>query len=109
MMTFTDGLDNENFLVERRNLNFEVRSYNYIVKKIIFHCVDNTTEDNLDCFYWGPSTISLYSGGGSYSYDGYTGTWDGGAAGSKYIKFNTEAKPVRFASVDITLDRKSVV
>ena len=65
---------------------FDIFSTNYTIKKIVFHCLDNTTDDNLDCFYWGPSTISLYSGGGSYSYDGYTGTWDGGAAGSKYIR-----------------------
>lgn len=105
-MTFSSGLNNVNYLVEHQQVIFDIFSTNYTIKKIVFHCLDNTTDDNLDCFYWGPSTISLYSGGGSYSYDGYTGTWDGGAAGSKYIKFNTEAKPVRFASVDITFEKE---
>lgn len=31
MMTFSDGLDNENYLVERRAQTFEVRSANYII------------------------------------------------------------------------------
>lgn len=111
MMTFTDGLDNENFLVERRNLIFEVRSYNYIVKKIIFHCVDNTTEDNLDCFYWGPTTISqvnnfTYPGEmGTYriTNNGYDGVWEGRTSAFQFT--TADGKPVRFGSVEIVYDK----
>lgn len=111
MMTFTDGLDNENFLVEHRNLTFEVRSYNYIIKKIIFHCVDNTTEDNLDCFYWGPTTISrvnnfTYPGEmGTYhvTNNGYDGVWEGRTSAFQFT--TAEGKPVRFGSVEIIYDK----
>ena len=111
MMTFTDGLDNENFLVERRNKIFEVRSANYIIKKIIFHCVDNTTEDDLEPFYWGPTTISAVNNFtfpgelGTYSVtnDGYDGVWEGRTAA---IQFTTaEGKPVRFGSVEIIYEK----
>lgn len=105
-MTFSSGLNNVNYLVEHQQIIFDIFSTNYTIKKIVFHCLDNTTNDNLDCFYWGPSTIHLYSGGGSYSYNGYTGVWDGGTNGSTYIKFDTEGKPVRFASVDITFEKE---
>ena len=73
MMTFTDGLDNENFLVERRNKIFEVRSANYIIKKVVFHCVDSTTQANLDCFYWGPTTLSAVN---NFTYPGQLGEMD---------------------------------
>ncbi len=111
MMTFTSGLNNPNYLVEHQQVYFEVRSVNteYIIKKIVFHCVDNTTHDNLDCFYWGPSTISIVqnwynpSAPGSYTYSGYTGTWEGA---TNKIQFTTEAKPVRFGSVEITYEKE---
>ena len=84
MMTFTDGLDNENYLVERRNLTFEVRSANYIIKKIVMHCVDNVLEGDPN-FYWGSTTISVvnnftYPGQlGNYyiTNNGYDGVWEG--------------------------------
>ena len=112
MMTFTSGLNNPNYLVEHQQVYFEVRSVNpeYIIKKIVFHCVDNTTSDNLDCFYWGPSTISIVqnfynqSAPGTYRYSGYTGTWTGE---TNKIQFTTMAKPVRFGSVDITFEKET--
>lgn len=112
MMTFTSGLNNPNYLVEHQQVYFEVRSVNpeYIIKKIVFHCVDNTTSDNLDCFYWGPSTISIVqnwynqSAPGTYTYSGYTGTWRGE---TNKIQFTTMAKPVRFGSVDITFEKET--
>jgi len=62
MMTFTSGLNNPNYLVEHQQVYFEVRSVNpeYIIKKIVFHCVDNTTSDNLDCFYWSEFSWHLH-------------------------------------------------
>lgn len=112
MMTFTSGLNNPNYLVEHQQVYFEVRSVNqsYIIKKIVFHCVDNTTSDNLDCFYWGPSTISIVqnwynqSEPGTYTYSGYTGTWRGE---TNKIQFTTMAKPVRFGSVEITYEKET--
>ena len=110
-MTFSDGLDNENYLVERRAQTFEVRSANYIIKKIVFHCVDNTTEDNLDCFYWGPTTISRVSNftypgqlGNYYvTNNGYDGVWEGQTAAFMFT--TADGKPVRFGSVEITYDK----
>lgn len=113
MMTFTDGLDNENYLVERRNKIFEIRSANYIIKKVIFHCVDSTTEWNQEpyTFYWGPTTISAvnnftYPGElGTYTVTngGYDGVWEGRTAA---FQFTTAAgKPVRFGSVDIIYEK----
>lgn len=111
MMTFTDGLDNENYLVERRAKIFEIRSANYIIKKVVFHCVDNTTQDNLDCFYWGPTTISqvnnfTYPGQlGNYyvTNNGYDGVWEGQTAAFQFT--TADGKPVRFGSVEITYDK----
>ena len=111
MMTFTDGLDNENYLVERRAKTFEVRSANYIIKKVVFHCVDNYTEDNLDCFYWGPTTISRVSNftypgqlGNYYvTNNGYDGVWEGSTAAFMFT--TADGKPVRFGSVEITYDK----
>lgn len=112
MMTFTSGMNNPNYLVEHQQVYFEVRSVNpeYIIKKVVFHCVDNTTNDNLDCFYWGPSTIHIVQNWtypnqpGTYRYSGYTGTWTGT---TNKIQFTTEAKPVRFGSVDITFEKET--
>ena len=111
MMTFSGGLDNENFLVERHAKTFEVRSANYIITKIVFHCVDNTTQDNLDCFYWGPTTISQVSNftypgqlGNYYvTNNGYDGVWTGQTAAFMFT--TADGKPVRFGSVDITYNK----
>ncbi len=110
-MTFSSGLNNVNYLVEHQQVVFDIFSTNYVIKKIKFNCLDNTTDDNLDCFYWGPSTISEFTGApytptGTYTYSGYVGTWVGGSTPSKYVKFVTEAKPVRFGSVEITYDKE---
>ena len=108
MMTFTSGLDNENYLVEHQQVYFEVNSYNYIIKRIVFHCVDSTTSANLDCFYWGPKTISIVqnfynqNAPGSLSTTDYTCTWTGE---SNHMQFTTMAKPVRFGSVEIVYDK----
>ena len=110
-MTFSSGLNNVNYLVEHQQVVFDIFSTNYVIKKIKFNCLDNTTNDNLDCFYWGPSTIhelgqvATYTPTGTYTYSGYIGTWVGGSTPSKYIKFVTEGKPVRFGSVEITIDK----
>lgn len=110
-MTFSSGLNNVNYLVEHQQVVFDIFSTNYIIKKIKFNCLDNTLEGNLDCFYWGPTTISEFNGApyvptGSYVANGYIGTWTGGSTPSKYVKFVTRGKPVRFGSVEITIDKE---
>lgn len=110
-MTFSSGLNNVNYLVEHQQTVFDIFSTNYTIKKIVFHCLDNTTSDQIDSFYWGPSTISEFDGAnytptGTYSYSGYDGTWVGGSTPSKYVKFQTMARPVRFGSVEITVDKE---
>ena len=110
MMTFTDGLDNENYLVERHLEKFEINSYNYLVKRVVFHCVDNSVYGDHDSFYWGPTTISVYqnfydrNNPGTYTVlaDGYTGVWTGT---TNHIQFQTDAHPVRFGSVDIIYEK----
>lgn len=110
MMTFTSGLDNENYLVEHQQVYFEVNSYNYIIKRIVFHCVDSTTTANLmDCFYWGPTTLSIVQNFYNQSEPGtltvtdpYTAVWRGS---SNHMQFTTMAKPVRFGSVEIVYDK----
>ena len=111
-MTFSSGMNNVNYLVEHQQLIFDIFSTNYVIKKIKFNCLDNTTNSNLDAFYWGPSTIheleavANYVPTGSYSYSGYIGIWEGGTTPSKYVKFRTEARPVRFGSVEITVEKE---
>ena len=110
-MTFSSGLNNVNYLVEHQQVVFDIFSTNYVIKKIKFNCLDNTLEGNLDCFYWGPTTISEFNGApyvptGSYVANGYIGTWTGGSTPSKYVKFVTRGKPVRFGSVEITIDKE---
>lgn len=110
MMTFTDGLDNENYLVEHHDMRFEIRSANYIIKKVVFHCMDNSVYGDNDSFYWGPTTISAvtnftYPGQlGSYSVtnNGYDGVWQGQTSA---IQFITMGHPVRFGSVEIVYEK----
>ena len=112
-MTFTSGMNNPNYLVEHQQVVFYIRSNNYVIKKIVFHCLDNTTENDLDAFYWGPSTISeegevgSYTPTGTYTYTpgGYIGTWVAGPVDSKNVAFTTKGRPVRFGSVEITYDK----
>ncbi len=112
-MTFSSGMNNPNYLVEHQQVVFYIRSNNYIIKKIVFHCLDNTTENDLDAFYWGPSTISegdvgAYTPTGSYTYTpgGYIGTWVAGSVDSKNVAFMTKGRPVRFGSVEITYEKE---
>jgi hypothetical protein len=111
-MTFSSGLNNVNYLVEHQQVVFYIKSDNYVIKKIKFNCLDNTTNTNLDCFYWGPSTIheleqmATYTPTGTYNSSGYIGTWYAGPTDSKDVKFRTEGKPVRFGSVEITYDKE---
>ena len=113
-MTFTSGMNNPNYLVEHQQVVFYIRSNNYVIKKIVFHCLDNTTENDLDAFYWGPSTISeegevgSYTPTGTYTYTpgGYIGTWVAGSVDSKNVAFTTKGRPVRFGSVEITYEKE---
>ena len=112
-MTFSSGMNNPNYLVEHQQVVFYIRSNNYVIKKIVFHCLDNTTENDLDAFYWGPSTISegdvgAYTPTGTYTSapGSYIGTWVGGSVDSKNVAFMTKGRPVRFGSVEITYEKE---
>lgn len=100
--TLTGGLNNENYLLYSTNETSTVLSYCYVIKKIVFHCIDDATEDNLDVFFWGPSTLSEQNGKGTYTYSGKTGTWVGNETS---LHFMTKGKPVRFGSIDVTYEK----
>ena len=108
ILTMTGGMNNVNYLLANPNTNFTILSYNYTIKKVVFNCLDDAEEGNLDVGYWGPSTITLFanhtnpSNPGSYTSSGFTGTWEGE---SSSLNFAVKGKGVRFASVDITYEK----
>ena len=108
ILTMTGGMNNVNYLLANPNTNFTILSYNYTITKVVFHCLDDAEEGNLDVSYWGPSTISLFanhtnpSNPGTYTSSGFTGTWEGI---SSSLNFAVKGKGVRFASIEITYDK----
>ena len=58
-LTMTGGLNNSNYLLMQTNNTITFLSANYTIKKIVFHCLDNATNTNLDVRYWGPSTMHI--------------------------------------------------
>lgn len=108
ILTMTGGMNNVNYLLANPNTNFTVLSYNYTIKKIVFHCLDDAVEGDLDAGYWGPSTITLFANHtnpdnpGSYTSSGFTGTWEGT---SSSLNFAVKGKGVRFASIEITYEK----
>ena len=108
ILTMTGGMNNVNYLLANPNTNFTVLSYNYTITKIVFHCLDDAVEGDLDASYWGPSTITLFanhtnpSNPGTYTSEGFTGTWEGE---SSSLNFAVKGKGVRFASIDITYEK----
>lgn len=108
ILTMTGGMNNVNYLLANPNTNFTVLSYNYTIKKIVFHCLDDAVEGDLDAGYWGPSTITLFANHthpdnpGTYTSSGFTGTWEGE---SSSLNFAVKGKGVRFASIDITYEK----
>ena len=108
ILTMTGGMNNVNYLLANPNTNFTVLSYNYTITKIVFHCLDDAVEGDLDASYWGPSTITLFANHtnpnnpGTYTSEGFTGTWEGE---SSSLNFAVKGKGVRFASIDITYEK----
>lgn len=108
ILTMTGGMNNVNYLLANPNTNFTVLSYNYTITKIVFHCMDDAVEGDLDASYWGPSTITLFANHtnpnnpGTYTSEGFTGTWEGE---SSSLNFAVKGKGVRFASIDITYEK----
>ncbi len=110
---FSGGLDNENYLLCMQQKQVIIRSYTYRIRKIVFHCVDNTVEGD-DTFFWGPTTLSIVAnqsqGGsviGTYNADAgsYIGTWTGTLPVNTQLTFESKARPVRFASIDVTYEK----
>ena len=108
ILTMTGGMNNVNYLLANPNSNFTVLSYNYVIKKIVFHCLDDAVEGDLDAGYWGPSTITLFvnhtnpNNPGTYTSDGFTGTWEGESIS---LNFAVKGRGVRFGSIDITYEK----
>jgi hypothetical protein len=108
ILTMTGGMNNINYLLANPNTNFTVLSYNYTITKIVFHCLDDAVEGDLDAGYWGPSTITLFANHtnpnnpGTYTSSGFIGTWEGM---SSSLNFAVKGKGVRFASIDITYEK----
>lgn len=108
ILTMTGGMNNINYLLANPNTNFTVLSYNYTITKIVFHCLDDAVEGDLDAGYWGPSTISLFANHtnpnnpGTYTSSGFIGTWEGM---SSSLNFAVKGKGVRFGSIEITYDK----
>ncbi len=108
ILTMTGGMNNVEYLLANPNTNFTVLSYNYVIKKIVFHCLDNAVEGDLDAKHWGPSTITLFANHthpdnpGSYTANDFTGTWQGE---SMSLNFAVKGRGVRFASIDITYEK----
>lgn len=108
ILTMTGGMNNVQYLLANPNTNFTVLSYNYVIKKIVFHCLDNAVEGDLDAKHWGPSTITLFANHthpdnpGSYTANDFTGTWQGE---SMSLNFAVKGRGVRFASIDITYEK----
>ena len=133
-LVMSGGMNNPNFLLMKQHTTITVKSFNFNIKKIVFHCLDNFTNDNLDPFYWGPKTLHIqysqthseYAGKLTYDYGGssYDACWNStfsgsystnGTAHQKYpdgipanyeLMFENEGKPVRFASIDITVEQE---
>lgn len=108
ILTMTGGMNNVNYLLANPNTNFTVLSYNYTITKIVFHCLDDALEGDLDASYWGPSTITLFANHthpdnpGTYTSSGFIGTWEGS---SSSLNFAVKGHGVRFASIDITYEK----
>ena len=108
ILTMTGGMNNVNYLLANPNTNFTILSYNYTIKKIVFHCLDDAVEGDLDASYWGPSTITLFANHtnptnpGTYTSSGFVGTWEGS---SSSLNFAVKGHGVRFASIEITYDK----
>lgn len=108
ILTMTGGMNNVNYLLANPNTNFTILSYNYTITKVVFHCLDDAVESDIDASYWGPSTISLFANHtnpnnpGTYTSSGFIGTWEGV---SSSLNFAVKGKGVRFATIDITYEK----
>ncbi|MBO4722731.1 MAG: hypothetical protein J5629_07340 [Muribaculaceae bacterium] len=127
-LVMSGGMNNPNFLLMKQHTTITVKSHNFNIKRIVFHCLDNYTNDNLDPFYWGPTTLHIqysqthaetagtltYNYGGS-SYDALwrstkstsPGNYPNGLPAGYELMFENEGKPVRFASIDITIEQET--
>ena len=100
-MEMSGGMNNINFLVLRHTNTVTFRSANFPIKKIVFHCLDDFTSDNLTPFYWGPSTMNVMTVNykpvgsstttavtpGKFTASGYDGTWTSSFSGTWTSEF----------------------
>ncbi len=85
-LVMSGGMNNPNFLLMKQQTTMTIKSANFNIKKIIFHCLDNTNVANGDeTFYNGPQTMDVqysqthseYAGiyKAPYNSNSYDGWW----------------------------------
>lgn len=117
------GMNNPNFLLMKQQTTMTIKSVNFKIKKIVFHCLDNTNVNAGDeTFYNGPQTMHVkyntthgetpgtyttpYNGS---TYDGCwvsTPTYPEGLPLGYELMFENGPRPIRFASVDIVIEQE---
>ena len=122
-LTMSGGMNNPNFLLMKQQKEMTIKSFNYKIKKIVFHCLDNTNVNNGDeTFYNGPQTMDVKFNSthnekaGTYtspyngnSYDGCwvsTPTYPEGLPVGYELMFENGPRPIRFASIDIVIEQE---
>lgn len=59
-LVMSGGMNNPNFLLMKQQTTMTIKSANFNIKKIVFHCLDNTNVNNGDeTFYNGPQTMDV--------------------------------------------------
>ena len=123
-LTMSGGMNNPNFLLMKQQKEMTIKSFNYKIKKIVFHCLDNTNVNNGDeTFYNGPQTMDVKFNSthnekaGTYtspyngnSYDGCwvsTPTYPEGLPVGYELMFENGPRPIRFASIDIVIEQET--
>ena len=137
-LKMSGGMNNPNFLLMKQQTTMTITSATFNIKKIIFHCLDNTDVHAGDeTFYNGPQTMNVqyslthgeYAGIYKAPYNGntYDGWWraqipngtytdsdgkvhksysDGLPAGYE-LMFENGPRPIRFASIDIVIEKET--
>jgi hypothetical protein len=122
------GMNNPNFLLMKQQETMTIKSANFNIKKIVFHCLDNTDVNAGDeTFYNGPQTMNVMYNqthkeiAGTYSSPYLNNTYDGcwvstkssspgnypdGLPAGYELMFENGPRPIRFASIDIVVEQE---
>lgn len=81
-LVMSGGMNNPNFLLMKQQTTLTIKSANFNIKKIVFHCLDNTNvNDGDDTFYNGPQTMGVKY---SETHAEYAGRYYSPYSGSTY-------------------------